>query len=156
MEGITLEDQKMINYLTEISASKDFNLHLVGWNKTVILRNCTDTGALVDLGNSKQILPWVQLSLKRFNFKNEQYGIFACMECCSNILTMSIEQNPQEFDKILCAHSKVVAALVDIEELFEDTFDDKKTVNVIHEKKDKGSKSQHLIAVYLENRVTFL
>ena len=56
MEEITLGDQKLINYLTEISASKDFNLNLVGWNKTVILRNCTDTGALVDLANSKQIL----------------------------------------------------------------------------------------------------
>ena len=40
MEGITLEDQKLIKYLTEISASKDFNLQLVRWNKAVILRNC--------------------------------------------------------------------------------------------------------------------
>ena len=40
MEGITLVDQKLINYLTEISASKDFSLQLVRWNKTVILRNC--------------------------------------------------------------------------------------------------------------------
>ena len=38
--GITLEDQKLINYWTEVSASKDFDLQLVPWNKSVILRNC--------------------------------------------------------------------------------------------------------------------
>merc|ERR1711983_452544 len=91
MEVITLKNQKLINYLTEISASMEFNLHLVGWNNTVILRNCTEAGALVDLTNSKeQIIPWVQLELKEFTFKSKQYGIFACMACCSSILTMSI------------------------------------------------------------------
>ena len=78
------------------------------------------------------------------------------MACCSNILTMSIEQNPEEFKDILCDHSKVVAALVDLQKLKDHKVDDKNTVKIIHEKKDKGSKSQHLIVVYLRKEVTFL
>ena len=157
MEQITLKDQKLINYLTEISASMEYNLHLVGWNNTVILRNCTEAGALVDLADSKQqITPWVQLTFKDFTFKSKQYGIFACMACCSNILTMSIEQNPEEFKDILCDHSKVVAALVDAQKLKDHKVDDKDTVKIIHEKTGKGSKSQHLIVVYLKKEVTFL
>ena len=100
MEGITLKDQKLITYLTEISASKELNLHLVGWNKTVILRNCTEAGALVDLRNSKeQIVPWVQLTLKMFEFKNEKYGIFACVKCYFSMLTMNTDQNPADYSQ---------------------------------------------------------
>ena len=60
----------IVNYLTEISATRDCNLHLVKWNNTVLLRNCTETGKLVDLRDSKEIVkPWVQLCLKSFHFE---------------------------------------------------------------------------------------
>ena len=92
MESVTKKSQKFINYLTEISATKEFNLHSVGWNKTVILRNCSVSGTLVDLSRSDQTTKlWIQLSLKIFELDNDRYGIFACLQCGPSILTMSFD-----------------------------------------------------------------
>ena len=98
----------LINYLSEVAADKEFNLHILEWNNSILLRNCTETGNLIDLklSNQKQ-KPWVQLTVNPFYFNNAVFPIFACHLCNSNILSLDPKQDKSQFDKILCHHSKV-------------------------------------------------
>ena len=71
METITSKDQtNLVTYLSEVSANVEFNVHLLSWNNTIILRNSTDTGSLVDITKSGSLVkPWVQLTVKPFHYQ---------------------------------------------------------------------------------------
>ena len=53
-----------INYLSNIAADRDNNFQPLKWNNSVILRNCSDNGELVDLKKPSEYLSYLLLTLK--------------------------------------------------------------------------------------------
>ena len=66
-----LTEEFEINYLSNVRQEKSYNLHYVQDEKTLVLRNCSDEGNLIDLKQSKSVLstckPWVLLTLRTFS-----------------------------------------------------------------------------------------
>ena len=69
---------------------------------------------------------------------------------------MSPEQNPGDLENIVCHHTKMANCLVDPTFLIVGNEALEDDIKIVLEKNGKGTKSQHLIAVYLEKNVTFL
>ena len=157
----------LVNYLSEVSADRENNLFLLKWRNTVILKDCDDDGHLLDVTKTKTN-PWIKLTARQFYNDQTIFSIFSCEKCCPEVLKLNVQQKPEKFPQILCRHSKVVSELIPNTKAlfnFPDTINDlinykvednDDEVDVLLEKKDRSTKSQWLIAVLLDQKVSVL
>ena len=57
-----LETEQEIDYLGGINADKNFNIHHLRERKLLVMRNCDQTGQLIDLKiavKKQKIVPWI-------------------------------------------------------------------------------------------------
>ena len=164
---ITNKDSDLlVNYLSEISADKEQSFFILKWKNNIIVKDCDDDGHLIDLSKSVSS-PWVQLTAKPF-FDQTIFCIYSCEKCCPEILNLSVHQRKDSFKNIVCHHSKIVKELIpdpvqtfnfptllsDILKYKADQKDD--DIEICQMKEGKGTKSQSLIAVLLNDKVTHL
>ena len=157
---ITNKDSDLlVNYLSEISADKEQSFFILKWKNNIIVKDCDDDGHLIDLSKSVSS-PWVQLTAKPF-FDQTIFCIYSCEKCCPEILNLSVHQRKDSFKDIVCHHSKIVKELIpdpvqtfnfptllsDILKYKADKKDD--DIEICQMKEGKGTKSQSLIAVLL-------
>ena len=164
MEITEKNQNSLINYLCEISADTENNLFVLKWNNSVVVKDCDNDGRLINVTRSRSN-PWIRLTAKPF-YDDKMYCIFSCEKCCPDILNLNLQQKHQSFKSLLCHHSKVVSELVN-QEIFnfpsslhdlqkyrvEAKEDD---LDILQEKTDSSTKSQWLIAIYLDHKISFL
>ena len=164
MEITEKNQNSLINYLCEISADTENNLFVLKWNNSVVVKDCDNDGQLINVTRSRSN-PWIRLTAKPF-YDDKMYCIFSCEKCCPDILNLNLQQKHQSFKSLLCHHSKVVSELVN-QEIFnfpsslhdlqkyrvEAKEDD---LDILQEKTDSSTKSQWLIAIYLDHKISFL
>ena len=94
------------------------------------------------------------------------FCVYSCEKCCPEILNLNLNQKHQSFESLVCHHSKVVSELVnldifnfpssllDLQKYRTENKDD--DVEILQEKTDSSTKSQWLIAVYLDQKISLL
>ena len=162
-------DKMTINYLCNIRNDKDFNIRYFEERKTIVMRNCDESGNLMDLKSPKHRFllnkPWVLLKLKTFEDQGEKYEVPICKTCNSNIDNLCTKQSQNNIMNEVCHHSKIAANIIrnfsnpvslsGWLELSEDEEDGNK-VEIIHTKQDKSTKTQHLAVAFVKKRVSIL
>ena len=75
-------DKLEINYLCNTRQNINYNLHFLKHRETVIMRNCDNSGNLIDLKQSTKEKPWIRLVLKTFMF-NVSFSTRVCQLDCN-------------------------------------------------------------------------
>ena len=169
-------NRSIINYLSNISSTRDENLYILPWNNKIILRDCDIDGNLHDLRQSKEsfkkgrLNPWVMLTMKPFIEEGKVFPCFVCSICpgMQGILSLGTKQNEHELSHKMCYHSKVASLLIrdwreqfkipnNVEEIRESYItDEADNVSILKEKVGCTLKSQWLVAVLHDKMVSYL
>ena len=110
-----ITDDKEINYLCSLRDDKEYNVKFVQKKQTIVIRNCDETGTVLDIALSESKLsdkPWILLTIRKFNIDGFGISVPVCFSCSPELKQISSIQTYENIINVLCIHSKVSAHII--------------------------------------------
>ena len=87
-----ITDDKEINYLCSLRDDKEYNVKFVQKKQTIVIRNCDETGTVLDIALSESKLsdkPWILLTIRKFNIDGFGISVPVCFSCSPELKQIS-------------------------------------------------------------------
>ena len=167
-EYAQLNTDQEVNYLCCIKEDTDYNIKFYRDKLIVVIRNCDESGKLIDLKLSQAKMiekPWVLLRVRDFKIDGRSYKVPVCHLCNDCTESMSEEQTHEKIASVVCIHCKISSNII---RNYNDCWtldgalylgpddEDETVVEIFHKKDGASTRSQHLALVITKSKISLL